>query len=151
MGSSSETGCSFCGFLGFILLAMGVAKAAMGMYYVHDCELEPRIPTFLIVGGITSVVIGVLIFLTEGFHENKKSISTCSFVISIILGIFGIIWLIIGYTYVFPSGKKIDVPKCNTGDKNCVTCNSALLDFTIAIVVIEVVVLAAIGIYSFCK
>ncbi|XP_071970412.1 transmembrane protein 272-like isoform X2 [Engystomops pustulosus] len=78
---------------------------AMGSIYIKDCAIEPNIPIYLIVAGVTSLIICLLfpIHLCAPF---------AAYVIETIVGLFALAWFITGSVWVFRH-YQTDPRDCN--------------------------------------
>lgn len=81
--------------LGALLgLALEIAYITIGSMYIHDCPLAPMIPIYLVVAGVTSILLQCI----GGAHK----INTPGMIYpSSILSLFCFIWLIYGSYHVY--------------------------------------------------
>ncbi|XP_069824250.1 transmembrane protein 272-like [Dendropsophus ebraccatus] len=77
-----------------IWIGLSAALIAMGAIYKDDCPVQPRIPIFLMVTGVTHLVIGFLFCLKCGFD-------ICTEILKGMIGMFSFVWFIIGSVWVF--------------------------------------------------
>jgi hypothetical protein len=149
----------FCGCCYLILAAVPIVMIVIGSVYLHDCNIESRIPIFLIVFGCVSLLqtcFGLIKMAICRKDENdndnrkKKSGNFCESLITTFL----IIWIIIGSVYVFgawptwqlhgsngctfPNGTVSNGPYC---------CNPVLMIFSYVSLII---MYGMTAIFCFC-
>jgi hypothetical protein len=113
-------GCMTCCLLITIMfaLAIPILKLIIGRHYWDQCPIQPKIPFFLYIDGIASiiailfpVIINVLILIQtmqakqngEGGNSTikKSSLNRIRSVMTILLNLFLFIWLICGAVWTF--------------------------------------------------
>lgn len=155
---------TFCCLFAILVLALGglgIAKIVIGALYLHNCDIQYLIPIYLIVGGVSPILLGG--FGRRG-DDDESGGNIGSLICGVIGFLFNIAWLICGSVWVYPNyGKlsEVDFVVCKENvtvlcvDKGC---NETLLTFAFAVVTIDwifmglMVVLIAFLIGSlFCK
>ncbi|XP_053545215.1 transmembrane protein 272 [Bombina bombina] len=102
-----------------IWFGISIAMIVMGAVYKDDCPNQPYIPMYLIVAGVTRVLI-------FGLTPMKFFYKKVTYIIQNALGLFAIGWLITGCIWVFPI--------FNAFTNNC---GIAVYLFTFSILIIE--------------
>ncbi|XP_075044815.1 transmembrane protein 272-like [Mixophyes fleayi] len=92
MEPSTQLGYQIISFI--IWIGLSIALIVMGAIYKNDCPIQPYIPTFLLVTGITQLATVAIIFL-------RLVLETCSLVLEFLLGLFSFAWFITGCVWVF--------------------------------------------------
>ncbi|XP_056383315.1 transmembrane protein 272-like [Hyla sarda] len=77
-----------------IWIGLSIALIVMGAIYKDECPIQPSIPIFLMVTGVTHLVIVSLFFL-------KCGIDICISILEGLIGLFSFVWFIIGSIWVF--------------------------------------------------
>ncbi|XP_063801208.1 transmembrane protein 272-like isoform X2 [Pseudophryne corroboree] len=77
-----------------VWIGLSIAMIVMGAIYKNDCPIQPYIPIFLLVTGITHLVAIFVLFL-------RIVLETCSLVLEALLGTFSFAWFIAGCVWVF--------------------------------------------------
>ncbi|XP_044126012.1 transmembrane protein 272-like [Bufo gargarizans] len=104
-----ESSCSLClQVITFIAwFGLGIAMIVMGAIYKDECPIQPSIPIFLLVAGVTHLVFIILLFL-------RRVLETCSIVLEALIGMFSFAWFITGSVWVFSLySKNIDSSQCD--------------------------------------
>jgi hypothetical protein len=151
-------GCCMLSLLLFAL-AIPILKIIMGRHYKDQCPIQPKIPFFLLVGGIVGIIATLVPILGIGisFIQAKKliekeeeaadeSAASKAFtlagiigIVTIILNVFLFIWLILGAVWTFRVYNTVSYDATN--QKNY--CHSTLYKFTVFILIFSF--LQAIG------
>ncbi|KAG8585515.1 hypothetical protein GDO81_005056, partial [Engystomops pustulosus] len=72
-----------------LLNAVGIAMIAMGSIYIKDCAIEPNIPIYLIVAGVTSLIM----FVLSPLHLLAPKVM---YALETIVSLFAFAWFIAG-------------------------------------------------------
>ncbi|KAL4240293.1 hypothetical protein ACF0H5_001086 [Mactra antiquata] len=145
-GKLCEGAAIYCGIILGIsaLVLIGIAKVAMGVKYLNECDIQHLIPIYLIVSAIAPLIFSSLGF---GNDENDKLCAICC---SILGFIFTVIWQICGTVWIYPNyGKliKYDFTPCTgnqTTDCTHGDCNQSLITFAVAMVTIDWIIVIVI-------
>jgi hypothetical protein len=125
-----------------------VLQLIIGWTYSDKCQLNWRIPHYLVVAGVIGIIIGILFVVARllavlGIYQGNISVSTglaaccgiCSiFVILAFLSIFYIGWFIAGCIWVFSAWGKVQY---SDKDKNNY-CHPTLYRFAFWLLLISV-------------
>ncbi|KAM5137854.1 transmembrane protein 272-like [Mantella aurantiaca] len=88
----SSTGSQICSVV--IWTALSIAMIVIGAIYIDKCNIEPKIPIYLIVAGVIHLVGFMLLPLKLAFLKAMYAVEG-------ILGLFSICWFITGSVWVF--------------------------------------------------
>jgi hypothetical protein len=118
---------------------------ATGSVYLNDCPLEPKIPIFLIIGGISGVLKNVLLIvenvlkrhsrtLSRRFKRQKKWLVYVWRTFNLVFNLFMLAWIITGSYWIFSSYSAV-----NASDFS--NCNELLYKFGFSIVISSYILL----------
>ncbi|XP_041740952.1 transmembrane protein 272-like [Coregonus clupeaformis] len=101
--------------LNIIVWMLLMSAVGLGAMHLHDCPLQPYLPIYLLVIGVTSVTSLLLSYLNNTLETGFLSL-LCSFCI-LLLQLFNIGWFITGSEWVY----SIFPPNydSNSGEKYC--------------------------------
>ena len=116
----------------------------LGTVYVHDCPLEPKIPIFLILGGISGVLKNVFLIvenvtkrhsrtLSHRFKRHKWIIYIWR-AVNLVFNLFMLAWIIAGSYWIFSLYKTV-----HSNDFS--NCNELLYKFGFSIVISSYILL----------
>ncbi|CAJ1083382.1 transmembrane protein 272-like [Xyrichtys novacula] len=120
-----------------------VAAVALGTLYLDQCPIQPYIPIYLIVFGVSSVLCLCLTYARKSTGEN----SCCSMLISSCLSlmvIFKLGWFIAGSCWIYP----IYPPSYSSGTSQY--CQKTTYQFAFIVTTLVWVTLAFMFICSCC-
>ncbi|KAM4617877.1 transmembrane protein 272-like [Discoglossus pictus] len=123
----------------FILLPwilFSIALIALGAMNIHRCPIQPLIPKYLIVAGITDLVIIFLQFLKRNYEKPVVILQSTA-------ALFAFCWLIAGSVWVF----EVDLDTEGL-------CHATFYYLTTKIVIIQIslsFVAMFIALFSICK
>ena len=84
------------------VLLFSLVLMIVGSIYLNDCPAEKNIPIFLIVAGITGILLVLLSFLQSWcYDEDKESDLSCWRVTILIIMLFWSAWLVAGSFWVY--------------------------------------------------
>ena len=111
------------------VLLFSLVLMIVGSIYLNDCPTEKNIPIFLIVAGITGILLVLLSFLQSWcYDEDKESDLSCWKVTILIIMLFWSAWLVAGSFWVYsnyqPSYSK------NTKEEMKQHCDKVLYLFS---------------------
>lgn len=118
---------------------------ATGSVYLNDCPLEPKIPIFLIIGGISGVLKNVLLIvenvlkrhsrtLSRRFRRQKKWIVYVWRAFNLVFNLFMLAWIITGSYWIFSSYSAVH-------SNDFTNCNELLYKFGFSIVISSYILL----------
>ena len=118
---------------------------ATGSVYLNDCPLEPKIPIFLIIGGISGVLKNVLLIvenvlkrhsrtLSRRFKRQKKWIIYVWRAFNLVFNLFMLAWIITGSYWIFSSYSAVH-------SNDFTNCNELLYKFGFSIVISSYILL----------
>ncbi|XP_075693001.1 transmembrane protein 272-like [Rhinoderma darwinii] len=116
-----------------IWIGLSIAMIVMGAIYKDDCPIQPYIPIFLMVLGVTHLVVYLLLFL-------RYVLENCSIVLEGLIGMFSFAWFITGSVWVFSLYSKNKGPNF---------CDQNLYSFAFGFLIFEYV-LIGIGLILPC-
>ncbi|XP_075044814.1 transmembrane protein 272-like [Mixophyes fleayi] len=123
MAETSKT--SISSILGVLLwTALSIAMVVIGSMYIDKCEVQPKIPIYLIVAGVVHLV-GFLLSLLKLVSEKAM------YGIEGVMGIFSLCWFIAGSVWVFSIYQNH--PR---------NCDDTLYKFAFGILIFEYIFLA---------
>lgn len=118
----------------FVMLSIGfilpITMIALGAPLLHECPMQPWIPKFLIVGGVTGIVFSIsLFFFVYGCEVEActKKLIVLGVLITILV-VFAFAWNIAGSVMVFM--------KWNDWYHDRARCHSDMFVFTFAYVIL---------------
>ena len=120
-----------------------------GVLYKDECPLEPMIPIFLVVGGISAcatVLIGIMFCLTLDYESLlAKAMNILSGALCAILSLFCFAWYIAGCVWIYKSyhtvtGWESDVMLKTLGYR---PCNKTLFYFAFSMLQLAYILFAA--------
>ncbi|XP_073410785.1 transmembrane protein 272-like isoform X1 [Dendrobates tinctorius] len=113
---------------------MSISMIAMGAVYKDNCPLQPFIPIYLMVSGVTMLVAVLLYFLEFMWNIYSR-------VLGGIILTFSLVWLIAGSVWVFGVVSEYEDPA---------QCNDAVYYFTFAMVIAQYLLIAVVLVLFFC-
>ncbi|XP_069596570.1 transmembrane protein 272-like isoform X2 [Ranitomeya imitator] len=122
-----ESSCSLCFQIISLTVWIGLAIAsiAIGAIYKDDCPIQPLIPIFLLVSGVTHLVAVLLLFI-------RGALGVCSLILEGLIGMFTFAWFITGSIWVFSLYSKGKGPDL---------CNETLYYFAFGFLIFEYVII----------
>ena len=73
-----------------------------GSYHIDGCEMEPKIPIFMIVSGIASIFLTIFTYCFKVYSRWERSgLTKCSIAFAGILFLFSFAWNVAGAYWVF--------------------------------------------------
>ncbi|XP_078516822.1 transmembrane protein 272-like [Lissotriton helveticus] len=127
------------GLISLVWIALAIAEIVIGSVYLNQCPNQYHIPIYLIVNGVTVILISIL-SMVAGFRPNK-----CVMCLLALLSLFWFAWLITGSVWTFPLYP------------NYAPCNRVVYLFTFSILIIQWIILALslpmviIKLFSMCS
>ncbi|XP_078518269.1 transmembrane protein 272-like [Lissotriton helveticus] len=112
------------GLMSLVWIALSIAEIVIGSVYLQQCPAQRFIPIYLIVNGVT-VIIMSLLSIVAGLRPNKLVYGILA-----LLSLFWFAWLITGSVWTFPLYP------------NYTNCNRTVYLFTFSILIIQWIVLA---------
>lgn len=98
----------------FIWWMVMIAAIGLGIMHFYNCPVQPTIPIYLIVLGVSSLVALTLTYIQNSTKERSIRIVTAS--CCSLLHIFSFFWFIVGTTWVYaiypPSYSPADSSYC---------------------------------------
>ncbi|KAG8563563.1 hypothetical protein GDO81_016132 [Engystomops pustulosus] len=108
-----------------VWVGLSIAMIVIGAVYKDDCPNQAYIPIFLLVTGITHLVLILLYFIRCVFE-------VCSMVLEGLLGIFSFAWFIAGSVWVFSMYSE---------NKGPTLCNPIVYYFAFGFLIFEYVLI----------
>lgn len=117
----------------------------VGVVFVDDCPLQPDIPIFLIVGGLSvmlelviliiySIVLRNSTSLSTRFSRSKHKVLVCGWkVFSITFNLFLLAWTVAGSYWVYSKYKEVI-------KFGYLTCNEVVYKFTFSVIALSYVI-----------
>ncbi|XP_078518268.1 transmembrane protein 272-like [Lissotriton helveticus] len=112
------------GLMSLVWIALSIAEIVIGSVYLQQCPAQRFIPIYLIVNGVTVIVMSLL-SIVAGLRPNKLV-----YAILALLSLFWFAWLITGSVWTFPLYP------------NFTNCNRTVYLFTFSILIIQWIILA---------
>ncbi|KAJ8008327.1 hypothetical protein DPEC_G00103680 [Dallia pectoralis] len=120
-----------------------MSAVGLGAMHLNDCPIQPRIPVYLLVIGVTSIVSLLLSYLLNTLEPGTLSLLMSSCVI--LLQLFNLAWFITGSVWVY-SIFPLNYDSTN-GEKNCQRTLYLFAFWFNSLGVICLAVVAACGVY----
>ncbi|XP_069063953.1 transmembrane protein 272-like [Pleurodeles waltl] len=109
--------------ISLVWIALAIAEIVIGSVYLNSCVNQPYIPIYLIVNGVTVILISIL-SMVSAFRPNKFVLSLLT-----LLSLFWFAWLITGSVWTFPLYPDFS------------PCNRVVYLFTFSILIIQWIIL----------
>ncbi|XP_071036550.1 uncharacterized protein [Parasteatoda tepidariorum] len=107
----------------FFILGWSFLMLIVGCIYINDCKIQPFIPIFLIIAGISGIILFLVYFLGDVSSEDSCPTKFCfrSFQMGFTaIHMFSVIWIALGSVWICGSIEMIQ--RCNV--RNSALCCS---------------------------
>ncbi|KAI8741934.1 transmembrane protein 272 [Biomphalaria glabrata] len=139
------------GVLSLFLLAYTLAKIIMGSSYLDYCPADPFIPIYLIISGCLTFIIIFIIYVIVYVRTKKKDNDTLTSTVYLVAFVYLFIHIVLhlaGSVCVIVKEKHIKDLRLSNVTGESVTCSETLIDFSLGLVIFELVVIGVIFIIT---